>query len=51
MVSKPDTGRCASEKAKAQRGGEHEGSVLARALGGVNCEIPHRLGRRTLGGG
>ena len=33
MVSEPDIWQCASEEARPRRG--------------VDCEIPHRLGRRT----
>ena len=85
MVSKPDTGRCASEEAEPRRGGGHEARRLSPEGGGreavcqqgrwaskgvdwrvlhllekgtsankdarlgrrVDCEIPHRLERRT----
>ena len=49
MVSESNTGRCASGRLRP-KGGWTRGGVLARTLnleGGVDCEIPHMLGRRT----
>ena len=49
MVSEPDTEQCANEEAKPRKGWT-QSDVPARTVGprrGVDCENPHRLGRRT----
>ena len=55
MVSKPETGRCASKDVGPRRSGLgvlliEEGNECQQgrwAPKGVDCEIPHWLGRRT----
>ena len=59
MVSEPDTGRCASKDAGPQRGRVDLGAVPHRLKEGkstsedamprrgVDCDVPHWLGRRT----
>ena len=48
MVLEPDTGRCASEEAKLQRGWTR-GGALKRKLGpiGGGLGVPHRLEKGT----
>ena len=49
MTSEPDTGRSVSEEAGTSIGEGKETSTSKdiRPRRGMDCEIPHRLGRRT----
>ena len=47
MVSKPDTRQCASEETKPRKGWTRGSVPARRPQRGVDCEIPHRLERRT----